>query len=136
MNTRKFLLNFNKQLAEKPIVYHLVKEYDLVINIFRAKITADEEGFMVLEISGSEKNIAQGLDFIRTNGVTVNEAEKGLRWDQQICTHCGNCLPHCPVDALYILNSATREIGFDSDKCVECLNCIPNCPYGALTSVF
>ncbi len=136
MNTRKFLLNFNKQLAEKPIVYHLVKEYDLVINIFRAKITAEEEGFMVLEVSGTEDKIAQGLDFIRENGVTVNEAEKGLRWDKDVCTHCGNCLPHCPVDALYIVNPASREVGFDSDKCVECLNCIPNCPYGAVTSVF
>jgi len=136
MKTQKFLLSFNKQLAEKPIVYHLVKEYDLVINIFRARITADEEGFMVLEVSGTDEHISQGIEFIRNNGVTVNTVEKGLRWDQEVCTHCGNCLPHCPVDALYIVNAATREIAFDSDKCVECLNCIPNCPYGALTSVF
>ena len=136
MDTRKFLLNFNRELSEKPIVYHLVKDYDLVINIFRARITAKEEGFMVLEVSGTEEQISRGIDFIRDNGVTVNEAEKGLRWDKSVCTHCGNCLPHCPVDALYIVSSLTREIDFDSDKCVECLNCIPNCPYGALTSVF
>ncbi len=136
MKTKKFLLNFNRQLAEKPIVYHLVKDYDLIINIFRAKITAEEEGFMVLEVAGTDEQIQKGLAFIRSDGVTVNEAEKGLRWDSSICTHCGNCLPHCPVDALYIVNPATREIAFDSDKCVECLNCIPNCPYNAVSSVF
>ncbi|MGC9313789.1 MAG: NIL domain-containing protein [Sediminispirochaetaceae bacterium] len=136
MKTKKLLMNFNKELAEKPIVYHLVKDYDLIINIFRAKITADEEGFMVLEVSGTDEHIDQGIDFIRDNGVTVNEAEKGLRWDRETCTHCGNCLTHCPVEALYIVDATTREIGFDSDKCVECLNCIPDCPYNALTSVF
>jgi ferredoxin len=136
VKTKKLLMNFNKELAEKPIVYHLVKDYDLIINIFRAKITADEEGFMVLEVSGTDEHIDQGIDFIRENGVTVNEAEKGLRWDRETCTHCGNCLTHCPVEALYIVDAATREIGFDSDKCVECLNCIPNCPYNALSAVF
>lgn len=136
MKTKKFLLNFNPRIAEKPIVYHLVKDYDLIINIFRAKITADEEGFMVLEVSGTDEQIEKGLAFIRSDGVTVNEAEKGLRWDPAVCTHCGNCLPHCPVDALYIADPATREVFFDSDKCVECLACIPNCPYNALTSVF
>lgn len=136
IKTKKLLLEFSEQISEKPIVYHLVKDYDLIINIFRAKITADEEGFMVLEVSGTDAQIEGGIDFIREHGVTVNEAEKGLRWDPKVCTHCGNCLPHCPVDALYIVNPTSREISFDSDKCVECLNCIPNCPYGALTSVF
>jgi len=136
MTTKKILMNFNKELAEKPIVYHLVKDYDLIINIFRARITAEEEGFMVLEVSGTDEHIEKGIDFIRQNGVTVNEAEKGLRWDKNLCTQCGNCLTHCPVDALYIVDPGSREIGFDSDKCVECLNCIPNCPYDALTSVF
>ena len=136
MNTKKLLMNFKKEIAEKPIVYHLVKDYDLIINIFRAKITADEEGFMVLEVSGTDAQINDGIEFIRRNGVTVNEAEKGLRWVKELCTHCGNCLTHCPVEALYIVDPATREIGFNSDTCVECLNCIPNCPYNALVSVF
>ena len=49
MPTKKFCLFFPKTETEKPIIYHLVKDFDLVINIFRAKITAEEEGYMVIQ---------------------------------------------------------------------------------------
>lgn len=136
MSTKKILLNFSKQISEKPVVYHLVKDYDLIINIFRARITTEEEGYMVLEIEGEEERINGGIEFIRSYGVEVSEAEKGLRWDPEICTHCGNCLTHCPTDALSLEDNRTRRIRFNSDLCVECLNCIENCPYGALRSLF
>lgn len=136
MSKKKILLNFSKQISEKPVVYHLVKDYDLVINIFRARITTEEVGYMVLELEGSGERIVKGIDFIRSFGVTVSEAEKGLRWNDEICTHCGNCLTHCPTDALDLEDSRSRRIRFDSDLCVECLNCIENCPYGALSSLF
>ncbi len=136
MNSKKILLSFSKQISEKPVVYHLVKDYDLVINIFRARITTEEEGYMVLELEGDEKRIEGGIEFIRSYGVEVSEAEKGLRWDEAICTHCGNCLTHCPTGALDLKNPQSREIRFNSDLCVECLNCIGNCPYGALSSLF
>lgn len=136
MSSKRILLNFSKQISEKPVVYHLVKDYDLVINIFRARITTEEEGYMVLEIKGDEERIQGGIDFIRSYGVEVSEAEKGLRWDQEICTHCGNCLTHCPTEALALEDNRTRRIRFDSNLCVECLNCIENCPYGALKSLF
>jgi len=50
--TKKLLLHFKKNDTEKPIVYRLVKDHDLVVNIFRAKITPDETGYLVLDISG------------------------------------------------------------------------------------
>lgn len=136
MSSKKILLTFSKQISEKPVVYHLVKDYDLVINIFRARITTEEEGYMVLELEGDEDRIAGGIEFIRSYGVAVSEAEKGLRWDPEVCTHCGNCLTHCPTGALDIDERHSRKIRFNSDLCVECLNCIENCPFGALSSLF
>lgn len=133
---RKYLLNFSSQVSEKPLVYHLVKDFDLVINIFRAKITDKEEGFMVLELQGLPEQIDQGLAYIRSQNVVVDEAEKGVRWDEEACTQCGNCLSHCPTEALHIADSVTRRVAFDSSKCIECLACITNCPYGACSSVF
>ena len=50
--TKKVLLLFPKSETEKPIVYHLVKDYDLEVNIFRAKVTADEFGYLVLDLTG------------------------------------------------------------------------------------
>ena len=136
MSTKKILLSFDKDISEKPVVYHLVKDYDLIINIFRARITTDEQGYMVLELEGDEDRIAGGIEFIRSYGVEVSEAEKGLRWNEELCTHCGNCVTHCPTGALDLADGKSRKIRFDSDLCVECLNCIENCPYGALSSLF
>ena len=136
MITKKFLLYFPESETEKPIVYHLVKDYSLIINIFRAKVTPEEEGYLVLDVTGTEEDIARGLAYVRTFNVTVNETARGLRWDSERCTHCGNCIPHCPTKALHISDRHAMQLGFDEKKCVECLSCIPNCPFGACVSVF
>ncbi|MFO8003054.1 NIL domain-containing protein [Thioalkalivibrio sp.] len=135
--TRKLYLYFPKSETEKPIVYHMVKDYDLVINIFRAKVTPEEEGYLVLDVTGEEANIDKALEFLDEFDVEINSAGKrGFRWESEVCTHCGNCLPHCPTAALQIADPRTREIQFVEEQCIECLACMPNCPYGACRSVF
>ena len=136
MITKKYFLYFPKSETEKPLVYNLVKDYDLIINIFRAKVTPDEEGYLILDISGTEENIKRGIEFVKTLNVRVNETVRGLRWDENKCTSCTNCIPHCPTKALYIEDLKTRRVAFDEEKCIECLNCLKNCPFNACTSVF
>ena len=136
MSTKRLLLYFPKSETEKPIVYHLVKDYGLVVNIFRARVTPEERGYLVLDVTGTEEDIQRGVQFARGLKVDVNEASVGVSWNAEACTHCGNCLPHCPTDALRIADGATREIGFDPRACVECLACLENCPYGACSSLF
>jgi ferredoxin len=136
VSTRRLLLYFPKSETEKPIVYHLVKDYDLVINIFRAKVTPEEYGYLVLDVTGSEENIARGVDFVRTLNVQVDQTQKGVRWDQARCTMCTNCIPHCPTKALHVADRATMEVAFASELCVECLSCLENCPFGACSSIF
>jgi len=122
--------------TEKPIVYHLVKDYNLIINIFRAKVTPDEEGYLVLDVTGEEQDIQRGLEFMRTFNVQIEKTTRGLNWNKELCTHCGNCIPHCPTHALHFIDSETKEIVFDTDVCIECLSCIKNCPFGACSSLF
>ena len=110
MITKKFFLYFPKSETEKPIVCHLVKDYNLIINIFRAKVTPQEEGYLILDITGEEDDIKKGLEYVKTFNVTINETTKGLRWDKEKCTHCGNCIPHCPTNALYIPDRKTMEV--------------------------
>jgi NAD-dependent dihydropyrimidine dehydrogenase PreA subunit len=136
VSTRRLLLYFPRSETEKPIVYHLVKDYDLVINIFRAKVTPEEYGYLVLDVTGSEENIARGVEFVRTLNVQVDEAQKGVRWDRERCTMCTNCIPHCPTKALHVSERATMEVAFAGELCVECLSCLENCPYGACSSIF
>ena len=136
METKKLLLTFNKKVVEKPIVYHLVKDFDLIINLYRASITEEEEGFMVLDITGPAEKIEAGINFIVAEGVEIDDAQKAFRWDESICTSCGNCLTHCPVDALHIKDRNTMKVEFDQEKCIDCMGCIPNCPFEACGSIF
>lgn len=134
--TKKIMLFFPECETESPIVYHLVKDYDLMINIFRAKVTPEEEGYLVLDITGSDGNIHQATEWLQSLGIIVNETDKGVKWDQNRCVQCGSCVPHCPTGALSIPDRSTMEIRFESNKCIECLSCIKVCPYEAVTSIF
>lgn len=134
--TQKLLLWFPKCECEKPIIYHLVRDHNLVVNVFRAKVTPEEEGYLVLDVTGTEEDIENALDFVKTFNVTVNFTGKGVIWNDESCTSCGNCIAHCPTDALHIADRATMAVAFDEDKCIECLACIRVCPYGSCTSAF
>lgn len=134
--TKRLLLYFPKCETERPIVYRLVKEYDLMVNIFRAKVTPEEDGYLLLDVSGSEPDIARAMEWVRSFNVTVDEANRGVRWNEDRCTGCGSCLSHCPTHALSVVDRSTHRIGFSSERCVECLSCIEVCPFGAMSSVF
>ncbi len=136
MITKKLMLFFPKTATEKPIVYHLVKDHNLVINIFRAKVTPEESGYLVLDVTGEEEDIQRGMEFVKTFNVQIDESHKGVRWDEEKCTGCGNCVAHCPTAALHIPDRTTMKVVYDSDLCVECLACLTNCPFGACSSIF
>ena len=134
--TKKLMLWFARCECEKPIVYHLVKDYDLIVNVFRAKVTPEEEGYLVPDVTGTEENIDRALEYVKTFNVTINYSGKGLTWDETLCTSCGNCLTHCPTQALHIPDQATMAVAFDETKCIECLACVTACPYNACTPAF
>ncbi|MEE9366326.1 MAG: NIL domain-containing protein, partial [Dehalococcoidales bacterium] len=50
--SKRVVLHFPRRLVEQPVVYRLVKDYNLEFNILRASITAEpeEEGLLVLEL--------------------------------------------------------------------------------------
>jgi ferredoxin len=134
--TKKLCLFFPKSETEKPIIYHLVKDFNLIINIFRAKITPEEEGYLVIDVTGEDEDIEKGIAFVRKNNVAINATHRGLQRDPDRCVHCGNCLSHCPTKALSIKNVNTRKVEFDEVLCIECLACVKNCPFGACYSIF
>lgn len=134
--TKKLMLFFPKCECEKPIIYHLVKDHDLIVNVYRAKVTPEEEGYLVLDVTGTETDIEKALDYIRTFNVTINTTGKGVTRDDQRCTHCGHCVPHCPTGALTMPDRHTREVIYNEADCIECLACIRVCPFDACASTF
>lgn len=136
MITKKVFLYFPKSETEKPIVYQLIKEYNLVVNIYRAKVTPEEEGYLSLEIKGMEEDMERAYTFLNKFEVDIHAGNKSLQWNSEECAHCGNCTVHCPTGALCFVDKNSRTVGFNEDKCVECLACIPNCPFAACSSAF
>jgi len=134
--TKKLMLFFPRCECDKPIVYHLVKDHNLIVNVYRAKVTPEEEGYLVLDVTGTEEDIERGMTFVKTFNVSINYTGKGVTWDEDNCTHCGLCITHCPTGALHIANRATREVAYNEAKCIECLACIRVCPFGECASAF
>jgi ferredoxin len=134
--TKKLMLFFPKCECEKPIIYLLVKDYNLVVNVFRAKVTPEEEGYLVLDVTGTEEDIERAMAFLKTFNVSINYSGKGVTRDENSCTHCGHCITHCPTSALRIDDKTTREVIYSEADCIECLACIRICPFGALASAF
>ncbi len=131
MKKKRIVLHFPHKLIDKPIAYHLVKDYDLVFNILQAKITPNEKGLMVLELSGCDKGYAQGIKFLQQQGIKVETLSKDVRRNDKRCTQCGVCVGVCPTGALYV-NRENMEVIFDIEKCIACELCVPACPPRAM----
>jgi ferredoxin len=125
------ILRFPKTVVQKPIVYHLTKDYDLVFNILNAAILPRKEGVMALELSGTKKNFKDGVNFLKAEGVHVKNASQEIKRDNKKCTDCGACTAVCPTGALEVQRPEMKII-FDQEKCSVCELCVPACPPRAM----
>jgi ferredoxin len=133
VSPKKVVLRFGADIADKPMIYRLVKDYDLVINILKANVNPQKEGTMVLDITGGQYN--EGLEYLRGQGVVVQALNEEINRNEDKCTSCGSCTAICPSGALY-LERPTMEVHFDSDNCVVCHLCVRACPVRAMEVKF
>ncbi len=131
MIKHKVVLLFPAAVVEQPFLYHLVKDYDLFINILRANINPKKEGRLVVELSGEEKNYEKGVRFLESGGIEVLPFEQQMIWNEERCTHCGACTVMCPTGALE-MSRPDMIVRFDGDKCVVCEHCFKACPARAI----
>jgi len=132
--TRRLELTFPTDVLDKPVVYRLIRDFDLVFNILRASVTQEETGRMAIELTGSREVIKKGVEYLRSAGVGVERIHQEVLWDEELCTQCTACTSVCPTKALP-LDRKTFRMSFDGDKCIACGLCIRVCPYRALRFV-
>jgi len=133
--SHRMVLHFPPVVTGHPITYRLARDYNLVFNILRASIGPEEEGLMVLEISGEEDDYRRGTEYLITQGIRVQPLIQDIRKNDDRCTDCGACVGICPTNAL-AFERPSMKVVFDIDQCVACGECVPCCPVRAMELLF
>jgi ferredoxin len=131
MTSKRIVLHFPHRLVDQPIIYKLVKDFNLGFNILKASVTPQEEGLMVLELSGQDSDFKNGMKYLEDTGVRVQPLSEDIVRNSAKCTDCGMCVPICPANA-FIIDPVSRKIIFEENKCIACELCIKICPTHAM----
>lgn len=70
--TIRIQLNYPLERVEEPILYQLIRDYQLVPNIRRADMDVRTGGYLFLELTGTQENLDRALNFLDAIGVEVN----------------------------------------------------------------
>jgi ferredoxin len=132
MKQMKLVLIFPETIVEEPITYHLISDYGIRVNILRASIDPGKQGRMVVELSGEEIPLSQGLNYLERIGVQVTPLAQEIRHLEDRCASCTSCVPHCPTQALDV-DRESWKVSFDPEKCIVCLSCLETCIYQAMS---
>jgi ABC-type methionine transport system ATPase subunit len=73
----KLYLTYPKALVREPLLYKLLKRFDVVFNIRGASVS-DEVGIIAIELDGPDDVIERAIIWLREQGVTVEPIEKNV----------------------------------------------------------
>lgn len=76
MIRKRFILNFPPDSGDKPLSYHLVRDYDIRINILKAEVFPGKRGSLLLELQGTAANLEKGIAYLTSHNVEVEPLEK------------------------------------------------------------
>lgn len=74
MTSKRLHLTFPEQLVRQPIISHMVLEHGVEVNIRRADVD-EHVGWMVLEVSGEDAALAEAQEWLRGQGIKVNDVD-------------------------------------------------------------
>ena len=130
MQEDRVVLHIPAELVTEPLIYRLVKDFDVAVNILKAQIVENDEGLMVIGMQGTESSLKGARKFLKEKGVRVQELKRDVHLREQRCTHCGACIGQCPSGALYM--TAEFEVRLDPKKCIACGHCAVACTFDAV----
>ena len=70
----KLFVSFPEELVEKPMIYEIVKRFDVVPNLRRANVEP-HSGWMIMELSGAAEARDAAIAYLEGLGCTVNRME-------------------------------------------------------------
>ncbi len=70
----RLFVSFPEQLVERPLIYEIIREFDVVPNIRRANVE-DHSGWIILEVNGEPAKLDAAVSYLEEAGCTVNRME-------------------------------------------------------------
>ena len=70
----RLFVSFPEQLVDRPLIYEVIKEFDVVPNIRRANVE-DHSGWVILEMNGDSAQLDASVAYLEEVGCTVNRME-------------------------------------------------------------
>jgi L-aspartate semialdehyde sulfurtransferase ferredoxin len=70
----RLFVSFPEDLVDRPMIYEVVKRFDVVPNIRRANVEANS-GWVILELTGSQEQLDAAVAYLEEVGCTVNTME-------------------------------------------------------------
>jgi ferredoxin len=131
----KFVLEFTEQVAEQPIIYSIIKNFDVKVNILRAEISPGREGSMLIEIESDPEQLAKVEAFLREQSVRLIPIAQSLQLKEDACIDCGACTAVCFSGCLTI-GEPDWKLNVDRNNCIACGLCVSACPLGLFTLKF
>jgi len=133
--SHRVILHFPSRVVNQPVISNLVKNYDLSFSIIKASIIPDQEGYVVLELTGDQESYNAGIRYLNDAGVQVEPFSQNIQRSEERCVQCGACAGYCPTGA-FSVEGTERTIVFDNNLCVACGLCLTACPARAMKLYF
>jgi ABC-type methionine transport system ATPase subunit len=70
----RLFVSFPEELADRPMIYEVVKRFDVVPNIRRANVE-QHSGWVILELTGEQEELDRSIAYLEEVGCTVNTME-------------------------------------------------------------
>jgi hypothetical protein len=70
----RLFVSFPEALVDRPLIYEIIKRFDVVPNIRRANVE-DRSGWIILELAGPHHVCDDAIAYLEELGCTVNPME-------------------------------------------------------------
>jgi ABC-type methionine transport system ATPase subunit len=70
----RLFVSFPEELVDRPMIYEVVKRFDVVPNIRRANVE-QHSGWVILELIGAQEQLDRSIASLEEVGCTVNTME-------------------------------------------------------------
>lgn len=70
----RLFVSFPEALVDRPLIYEVIKQFDVVPNIRRANVE-DHSGWIILELNGEAPKLEAAVSYLEEAGCTVNRME-------------------------------------------------------------